>query len=118
METVRFYFSFRSPYAWVAFHTVPAALAELPIKLDMIPWFPGDEFPNDPSRIPNKVRYMLRHGHGQVEQAIDARALHLAKLLDRIVETGFFVPLLTAIEAFAHGPFLDFGTEHEDMLVH
>lgn len=58
METVRFYFSFRSPYAWLAFHRIEDALAGLPVALDYIPVFPPADFPGDPRKNPAKFVYM------------------------------------------------------------
>jgi 2-hydroxychromene-2-carboxylate isomerase len=61
VDRVRFYFSFRSPYAWFAFHRLPAALEALPVEIEHIPVYPSDDFPNDPTGIPNKIKYMLGH---------------------------------------------------------
>ncbi len=55
MDHVRFYFSFRSPYAWLAFHQAPPALRELPVELKLVPVFPPPDFPNDPTAVPNKM---------------------------------------------------------------
>lgn len=57
-ETVRFYFSFRSPYAWLAFHRIGPALAKLPVAIDPIPVFPPPNFPNDPAAVPAKAAYI------------------------------------------------------------
>lgn len=59
METIDFYFSFRSPYAWLAFHRVDRVLAGLPVRLRHVPVFPVGEFPNDPARVPTKLEYLL-----------------------------------------------------------
>jgi len=58
METVRFYFSFRSPYAWLAFHRIEDALAGLPVVVDYIPTFPPQDFPGDPRKNPAKSKYV------------------------------------------------------------
>lgn len=57
-ETVRFYWSFRSPYAWLATLRVDEALRGLPVQLDWIPIYPPPDFPNDPARLPNKLKYI------------------------------------------------------------
>jgi len=59
MDTVTFYFSFRSPYAWLAFHRIHAALAGLPVELERVPVFPPPNFPNDPAAVPAKLRYLM-----------------------------------------------------------
>jgi len=58
METVRFYFSFRSPYSWFAFRRIERALAGLPAVLDYVPIFPPEDYPNDPRANPAKLAYV------------------------------------------------------------
>lgn len=69
-DEVRFYFSFRSPYAWFAFHVVPAALAELPVQVRTIPVFPPPTYPNDPTAVPAKLAYMLEHDVPRVARGL------------------------------------------------
>jgi 2-hydroxychromene-2-carboxylate isomerase len=57
-DSVRFYFSFRSPYSWLAFLRIEQSLATLPVNLEYIPIFPPSNFPNDPTAIPNKFKYI------------------------------------------------------------
>lgn len=59
-DRVRFYFSFRSPYSWLAFIRIESALAGLPVELEYLPVFPPPDFPNDPAAIPNKLKYIMR----------------------------------------------------------
>lgn len=59
MEPLTFYFSFRSPYAWLAFHRLGQALAGLPVRVERIPVFPPAEFPNDPAAVPAKLAYLV-----------------------------------------------------------
>ncbi len=58
-EVVRFYFSFRSPYAWLALHRLPEALRGLPVRVESIPVFPPKDFPNDPAALPAKLSYVF-----------------------------------------------------------
>jgi 2-hydroxychromene-2-carboxylate isomerase len=59
--SIRFYFSFRSPYAWIATERLDAELADLGVAIERIPVFPTpDLFPNDPSAMPAKVAYLLQ----------------------------------------------------------
>lgn len=56
---VRFYFSFRSPYAWIAAERVDEALAGLPVDVERVAIYPDPEdFPNDPVAVPNKSAYI------------------------------------------------------------
>jgi 2-hydroxychromene-2-carboxylate isomerase len=57
IETVRFYFSFRSPFAWFAFRRVEDALAGLPVTLHYIPIFPPKDYP-DPLADPSRGQYI------------------------------------------------------------
>lgn len=59
-EPVRFYFSFRSPYSWLAFERAEQAFAGLPVELQYIPVFPPPNYPNDPTAVPNKLKYIVR----------------------------------------------------------
>lgn len=58
---VRFYFSFRSPYAWLATERLEAELGDLRVPIERLPIFPTPElFPNDPAAMPNKVAYIVQ----------------------------------------------------------
>lgn len=60
-NTIRFYFSFRSPYAWLAAERLDSELGELGVPIERIPIFPTPEtFPNDPSALPNKQAYLIQ----------------------------------------------------------
>jgi len=60
-RSVRFYFSFRSPYAWIAAERLESELGDLGVPIERIPIFPTPElFPNDPSAMPDKVAYLLQ----------------------------------------------------------
>ncbi len=59
-DLIRFYFSFRSPYAWFALHRLGYCLKGLPVRVEYIPVYPPDDMQNDPVRVPNKVAYMGR----------------------------------------------------------
>jgi len=60
-SSIRFYFSFRSPYAWLAAERLDSELGELGVPIERIPIFPTPEtFPNDPSALPNKQAYLIQ----------------------------------------------------------
>ncbi len=59
--SIRFYFSFRSPYAWIAAERFESELGDLGVPIERIPIFPtAENFPNDPSTMPDKVAYILQ----------------------------------------------------------
>jgi 2-hydroxychromene-2-carboxylate isomerase len=68
MERVVFYFSFRSPYAWMAYHRIVRAGTSLPVEFERIPVFPPPDFPNDPAAVPAKLDYIL-HDVGRIAAA-------------------------------------------------
>ena len=44
MDSVRFYFSFRSPYAWLAFHRIDRIVDECPVHFEYVPVTPSKAF--------------------------------------------------------------------------
>lgn len=59
--SIRFYFSFRSPYAWLATERLEAELGDLDVEVERIPIYPTPElFPNDPAAMPDKIAYMAQ----------------------------------------------------------
>jgi 2-hydroxychromene-2-carboxylate isomerase len=60
-SSIRFYFSFRSPYAWLAAERLEAELGDLGVPIELLPVYPTAElFPNDPTKIPEKVAYIVQ----------------------------------------------------------
>jgi len=58
-EAIRFYFSFRSPYAWLAAERFESELGDLGVPVELLPIYPtADVFPNDPAAMPDKVAYI------------------------------------------------------------
>jgi len=60
LEPVRFYFSLRSPYSWLAFERLEEAFKGLPVELKYFPVFPPPNYQNDPAAVPNKLKYIQR----------------------------------------------------------
>ena len=58
MGNVRFYFSFRSPYAWFAFRRIEPALSGLPVALEYVPVFPPEDYQGDNRSNPAKSGYI------------------------------------------------------------
>ena len=60
-NSIRFYFSFRSPYAWLASERLDAELGDLGVPIERIPIYPTPElFPNDPVSLPDKIAHMVQ----------------------------------------------------------
>lgn len=58
---VRFYFSFRSPYAWLAAERLDEEFGDLPVSIQLLPIYPTPgEFPNDPTIVPEKLAYIVQ----------------------------------------------------------
>ena len=66
-DTIRFYFSFRSPYSWLAFERIDRAIERLPVALHYVPVFPPPNYPNDPTAVPNKLKYIQHDVPRQAE---------------------------------------------------
>jgi 2-hydroxychromene-2-carboxylate isomerase len=80
VDVVRFYFSFRSPFAWFAFHLAPRALQGLPVELQPIPVFPPPGFANDPAQVPAKLEYILQHDLPRIAEGYGFKLARLAQL--------------------------------------
>jgi 2-hydroxychromene-2-carboxylate isomerase len=60
-SSIRFYFSFRSPYAWLATERLDAELGDLGVPIELLAIYPTREvFPNDPAAMPEKIAYMVQ----------------------------------------------------------
>jgi len=60
-SSIRFYFSFRSPYAWLAAERLEAELGDLGVPVELLPIYPTAEtFPNDPAAMPEKIAYIVQ----------------------------------------------------------
>ncbi len=96
METIRFYFSFRSPYSWLAFHRIRRAIEGLPVRLECVPVFPPKDYPNDPA-VPAKLPYIV----ADVERI--ARAYGLGVRWPREVDANWMRPHAAHLHAEKHG---------------
>jgi 2-hydroxychromene-2-carboxylate isomerase len=60
-DAIRLYFSFRSPYAWLAAERLEPEIAPLGVPVERIPIYPTPEsFPNDPASLPDKLAYVVQ----------------------------------------------------------
>ena len=60
-NSIRFYFSFRSPYAWLAAERLESELGDLAVPIERLPVYPTPGlFPNDPATLPDKIAYMVQ----------------------------------------------------------
>ena len=60
-NSIRFYFSFRSPYAWLAAERLESELGDLGVPVELLPIYPtADLFPNNVAATPEKVAYIVQ----------------------------------------------------------
>jgi 2-hydroxychromene-2-carboxylate isomerase len=60
-QSIRFYFSFRSPYTWLAAERLESELGDLGVPIERLPIYPTPEiFPNDPAAMPDKIAYIAQ----------------------------------------------------------
>lgn len=59
-EHLKFYFSFRSPYSWLAMYRINLLPDKLPVELQLIPIFPPEDKENFMLSDKNKVRYIVK----------------------------------------------------------
>jgi 2-hydroxychromene-2-carboxylate isomerase len=119
-DSIRFYFSFRSPYAWLAAERLEAELGDLGVPIELLPIYPTpDVFPNDPAAMPDKVAYVVQDiGRLARERGLTVRLpppdpdwslSHAASLYARQLGAGH--PLMLALfrKRFSEG--LDLGED-------
>jgi 2-hydroxychromene-2-carboxylate isomerase len=105
VEPVRFYFSFRSPYSWLAFVRAPRALDGLPVRIEYLPVFPPPDFPNDPAAVPNKLKYILQ------DVTRIAEAWGMSTMPPASVDTAWERPHAAFVYAQDQGRGYDFALE-------
>jgi len=103
MDTIRFYFSFRSPYSWLAFHRIDRAVEGLPVEIRRIPVWPPKNFDNDPAASPVKLRYLL----ADVGRMAEAYGLPLR--WPKVRETNWVLPHTAYLHAEDRGKGLAFA---------
>jgi len=104
-QSIRFYFSFRSPYAWLAAERLEFELGDLGVSIERFAIYPTPGlFPNDPVTTPNKLAYTVQD------------ILRLAREQGLTVR---FPPAGDPDWSLAHAAFLgarEQGAEHQFML--
>ncbi len=59
-DKLQFYFSFRSPYSWLALYRINLIQEELPVDIQMIPVFPAKDKEDVMLSDQNKVKYIVK----------------------------------------------------------
>ena len=59
-DDLRYYFSFRSPYSWLALYRINLIQDDLPIEIKMIPVFPAKDKEDVMLSDNNKVSYIAK----------------------------------------------------------
>jgi 2-hydroxychromene-2-carboxylate isomerase len=103
--SIRFYFSFRSPYAWLAAERLESELGDLGVPIDLIPIYPTAVFfPPTLVPTPEKLAYIVQ------DIARLTRELGLTVRFPRLVDPDW---------SLSHAAFLgarDLGAGHRFML--
>jgi 2-hydroxychromene-2-carboxylate isomerase len=101
--SLAFYFSFRSPYAWLAFYRISKLADRLPVNIDYIPLYPRQQLPGDPAPNPDKFRYM----HEDVGRF--AKAYGLTLQWPESLDTDWARPHASFLYALDQGCAAEFG---------
>lgn len=59
-DKLQFYFSFRSPYSWLALYRINLIQKKLPVDIQMIPVFPAKDKEDVMLSDQNKVKYIVK----------------------------------------------------------
>jgi 2-hydroxychromene-2-carboxylate isomerase len=102
-KSVRFYFSFRSPYSWLATYRITRILEKLPVSFELIPVFPPKDYKNDPEGMPLKSNYIK----GDVERI--AHAYGLTIKWPQVFDTNWMRPHATFLYAQDQGKGLTYS---------
>ena len=98
---VRYYFSFRSPYAWIATERVESEVLPLNVTVEPVPIFPTPEqFPNDPSNVRSKVAFLVQ----DVRRL--ARDYNLSVQFPRVQDCDWSLSHAAALAAIRRGRWL------------
>lgn len=104
-DSVRFYFSFRSPYAWLAFYRINKVRHDLPVDFEFIPVYPPEEFNNDPKKNIRKTVYIGE----DIKRFTDAYGLLLS--WPKPFDTEWLIPHTAYIYAEEQGKGIEFALE-------
>jgi 2-hydroxychromene-2-carboxylate isomerase len=74
MHTLQFYFSFRSPYTWLAFYRLARVISALPVNVEYVPIFPPKDSLNNPPADARKSNYIKE----DIERFAEAFGLRLS----------------------------------------
>lgn len=102
-KVVRFYFSFRSPYSWLAFYRISKLKDQLPVDINFIPCYPSKEFLEKHQNDPTKMTY----SSDDVKRFTEAYGLELK--WPKPFDTDWIVPHAAFLYAEDEGKNTDFG---------
>lgn len=98
-----FYFSFRSPYAWLAFYRLSKIAPTLPVAIEYIPLFPPKPVTGDSMGNPNKSAYVTE----DINRFANAYGLELH--WPKPFDTDWKRPHASFLYALDQGCALEFG---------
>lgn len=103
MNHLNFYFSFRSPYAWLAFYRLSKISDRLPVSIEYIPLFPPKLSPGDPVASRQKTAYVAE------DVARFAKAYGLQLQWPKPFDTDWKRPHAGFLYALDQGRAVEFG---------
>lgn len=103
INSLSFYFSFRSPYSWLAFHRLSKIADRLPVNIDYIPLFPPRQFSEATTDNPQKTSYVAE------DIGRFAKAYRLALQWPKPFDTDWKRPHASFLYALDQGRAVEFG---------
>jgi len=102
-DVVRCYFSFRSPYSWLAFYRLSRIKDQLPVGFEFVPCFPPDNSEKVSRKDLNKVSYISK----DVRRFTEAYGLELK--WPEPFDTDWLLPHAAYLYADEQGRGVDFA---------
>jgi len=103
INSLSFYFSFRSPYSWLAFHRLSKIADWLPVNVDYIPLFPPRQFSEATTANPQKTSYVAE------DVGRFAKAYGLTLQWPKPFDTNWKRPHASFLYALDQGRAVEFG---------
>ena len=104
LDSVRFYFSFRSPYSWLGFYRLQKIVDRLPVTIEYIPGYPQEGIGTDIASMGKRKMLYISH---DIKRFTDAYGLKLN--WPESVDTNWRVPTNIFIYAMDNHAGIDFA---------
>jgi len=101
--SVRFYFSFRSPYSWLGFYRISKIIDQLPVTFEFIPVYP----PENSEKFPTKKKGKMSYIDADIKRFVEAYGLTLK--WPKPFDTNWVIPHAAYLYANENNKGLEFG---------